>query len=276
MRIIDLSVTIRHEDAKELERVRIKYINHRKGANLLGLASCFLPDEKFTRKLKNSFLYIFGLRKITYRDFPDTLGLAWERLSISTHCGTHLDAPYHYGPYCASSLALRIDNIPLDYCFSDGVLLDFRHKNESGLITAGDIKNELQRIGYRIKPKDIVLIMTGTDKKSNEGDYPFNYPSLDRQSIEWLVAAGVKIIGTDTWGMDRPVHLMARDFFRTKNKDTLWPIHCLGREKEYFQIEKLANLDQINRPFGFKIACFPIKIKDASAGWVRVVAIFAD
>ena len=35
-------------------------------------------------------------------------------------------------------------------------------------------------------------------------------------------------------------------------------------------------LPQALPPFGYEVACFPVKIKGASAGWSRVVAIFDD
>jgi kynurenine formamidase len=53
----------------------------------------------------------------------------------------------------------------------------------------------------------------------------------------------------------------------------LWAAHFVGKEKEYCQIEKLANLEKIPQPFGFKVAVFPIKVEGASAGWARPVAI---
>jgi len=53
----------------------------------------------------------------------------------------------------------------------------------------------------------------------------------------------------------------------------VWKSHYLGKEREYCHIERLANLDKIPAPFGFKVAAFPIKIEGASAGWFRVVAI---
>jgi kynurenine formamidase len=55
-----------------------------------------------------------------------------------------------------------------------------------------------------------------------------------------------------------------------------WESHLLGREKEYCQIERLANLDALPRPTGFTVAAFPCKLERASAAWTRVVAIFED
>jgi kynurenine formamidase len=55
-----------------------------------------------------------------------------------------------------------------------------------------------------------------------------------------------------------------------------WESHLLGREKEYCQIEKLANLDQLPKPFGFQVMAFPVNLRAASAGWSRVVALIEE
>ena len=60
---------------------------------------------------------------------------------------------------------------------------------------------------------------------------------------------------------------------RDGRRNLLWSAHFAGIEREYCQIEKLANLDLILRPFGFKVSCLPIKIKDGSGGWCRAVAL---
>ena len=53
----------------------------------------------------------------------------------------------------------------------------------------------------------------------------------------------------------------------------IWEAHFAGIERCYCHMEKMANLSSIDRPHGFTVCCFPIKIKNASAGWVRPVAI---
>ena len=92
---------------------------------------------------------------VTKEDLPNGLGWAIERISLTTHSGTHLDAPYHYHPTMdRGKPALTIDEIPLEWCFSDGVLLDFRHKGDGERITVKDIKQELKRIEYEINPPE--------------------------------------------------------------------------------------------------------------------------
>jgi kynurenine formamidase len=96
---------------------------------------------------------------------------------------------------------------------------------------------------------------------------------LVRESTLWLLEQGVKVIGTDAWGLDRPFWAIKEEFERTHRKDILWQAHFAGIEKEYCQIEKLANLDRLPAPTDFRVACFPVKLKAASAAWCRAVAI---
>lgn len=69
---------------------------------------------------------------------------------------------------------------------------------------------------------------------------------------------------------------MAQDFQRTGDGRVVWEAHFAGITREYCQIEKLANLDAVPKPYGFKVACFPVKIKGASGGWARVVAFVEE
>ena len=66
---------------------------------------------------------------------------------------------------------------------------------------------------------------------------------------------------------------MVNQYFMTGNNQYLWPAHFYGREKEYCHIERLSNLDKIPMDYGFKICCFPIKLKGMGAAWIRAVAI---
>jgi kynurenine formamidase len=93
---------------------------------------------------------------------------------------------------------------------------------------------------------------------------------MTRESTLWLVEQGVRVMGIDAWGWDRPFWAIKEEFGRTGGKNILWGAHFAGREKEYCHIEKLP------KPFGFKVACFPVKLAGGSAGWVRAVAIVED
>lgn len=221
----------------------------------------------------------------TARQYESALGLEaelWpggmfcsvETVTASTHAGTHVDAPLHYGP-SESGDRIGIDRVPLRWCFGDGVRLDFREKPAGDGITRADVEKALDRIQHRLKPYDIVLVWTGTDRHYAEPGYQNLHAGLRRDATEYLVDQGVKLIGIDAWGLDRPFDVMVREA-RAGDRAQLWESHILGRRKPYSQIEKLCNLDQLPRDRGFSVSALPVRLEAASAAWARVIAIFWD
>ena len=208
---------------------------------------------------------------------PGGVGWAVEFLTLSTHSGTHLDAPYHYHPKMDRGRpAATIDEIPLAWCLSDGVLLDFRHKADGERITVADVKKELDRIRYELKPLDIVLVQTGADQAWGKPEYLVKGAGMDRESTLYLTEQGVRVVGIDAWSWDRPLPFLAAEFKEKGDPRVIWEAHFAGIETGYCHMEKLANLSAIGRPHGFTVSCFHIKIKRASAGWTRPVAIVEE
>jgi len=205
-------------------------------------------------------------------DLPEGLGWANDRVTLITHTGTHLDAPFHFFPTSEGKPARTIDQVPLEWCFSDAFVLDMRHKGDGERIEAADIETALKKIEYSIRPLDIALIMTGTDRFWGKPEYPNKGCGMGKEATLLLIDRGVKIMGIDAWGFDRPFGRMAEDFAKTGDKSLLWEAHFAGIEREYCHLEKLANLDLLPT-HEFKVACFPVKIAGASAGWARPVAI---
>src|SRR5207249_6560318 len=97
--------------------------------------------------------------------WPDRQMAAAETVTLTTHSGTHVDAPAHYGPPAGGGHAMTIDEVPLSWCCGDGVRLDLRATSPQDGITRGDVEAELQRLAYTLKPDDVVLVWTGTDLK---------------------------------------------------------------------------------------------------------------
>lgn len=252
MRIIDLSVPLEHLAASEPIPAQIHYVRH---------------AEEGLRQMQQ----FFGIEPgdLVYSDGQ---GWALEEVRAITHTGTHVDAPYHYGATSEGKPARTIDQVPLEWCFAPGVVLDVRHKTAGSTITVDDLEAALRQIDYRLKPLDIVLIQTGADKRLASADY-FAQPGLGREGVLWLTGQGVRVIGIDAYTLDRPFANMVEDYRHTGDGRHIWPAHFAGLTSEYCQIEKLANLDQIPTPHGFFISCLPVKIAQASAGWCRAVAL---
>jgi len=209
-------------------------------------------------------------------DLPGGLGWANDQVRMNAHSGTHVDAPWHYFPTSEGKRARTIDEMPLEWFYGDGVVLDMRHKPNGSSITVSDLQKALERINYKIKPWDIVLIETGADKYWGNLEYFDAGCGMTMDSTLWLIEQGVRVMGIDAWGWDRPFWALKEEFQRTGDEGVLWEAHRAGVEKEYCHIEKLANLDKLPAPFGFEVSCFPVKLTRGSAGWCRAVAIIRE
>ncbi|GLR08431.1 cyclase family protein [Mixta theicola] len=269
-RIVDLSVDI-DPDFWEPQKITRKIVNHKSGADKLGKSYLYFQSVSFLRRL---WMKIVKPKKyyIDHRDFPDGMGLSLMTYSLTTHTGTHIDAPYHYGWRSdKNGLQKTVTDIPLSWCYGRGVLLDFSDGNT--VIDSDNVQKKLAETGHELMSGDIVLINTGAYKKLGKREYFTDYQAVNISALAWLIERGVRVIGTDAFSFDRPFCDMIADYKRSGNKDVLWPAHFFGRDHEYLQIERLGNLEGLPNATGFKVCCFPVKLKNADAAWSRVVAI---
>jgi kynurenine formamidase len=250
MLIIDLSLPVESSPSEFLP-VTVSRLSHQQGAVEMTAA--------------------FGCQPA---DLPQGLGWAGDTVTLNSHAGTHVDAPWHYFPTSEGKPSRTIDKMPLEWFYGDGVVLDMRHKPTGSVIEIADLQKALRKIKYKLKPNDIVLIQTGADKLWGKAAYISTGCGMNRESTLWLIEQGIRVMGIDAWGWDRPMPATREAFKKTKDKNIIWGAHRAGIEKEYCHVEKLANLDKLPAPFGFKVACFPVKITGGSAGWCRVAAIF--
>lgn len=244
---IDLSIPIEFSKS-EPEPVEIERIDHQAGAEILTQNSQVQPQ-----------------------DFPSAMAVNLERIKMTSHSGTHVDAPFHYGPTCEGKRAKTIDELPLDWFDGPSLVLDCR-LGKGNSITLEEIQEALQRQNLSISKYDIVLINTGADALWGTQEYFTHFRGIDVSVCEWLTTKGVRVIGVDTFGFDLPFHKMINLFEKTKNSDVLWPCHMFGRKKEYCQIERLFNLASLPKHQKFILSCFPIKLSGCGGAPARVVA----
>lgn len=268
MKIIDLSLPI--DDALiETHAARIERISHAAGVD-------HFNEVVMSQQPGGKERFIKGERVAKPQEIPDAEMLSLEIVCASVHMGTHLDAPFHYGSTCEGRPAKKISDVPLEWCYGPGVVLDFTHMKYPQNITKIDVVKALERVSHKLKPKDIVLLHTGGDKLLGTPDYVNKYVGMMPEALSYILDQGVKMLGIDTIGLDRPCFEMFKEFLDTKDKAKIWPCHFLGRRREYCHMERMGNLAVIPKPTGFKVVCFPVKVKDAGAGWVRAVAILEE
>ena len=141
-RIVDLSFTIEPspQDIPEFMRIDVDYTDHAFGAGeleqLTGAPRRLLRDEE---------------------------GPAAERLSIGTHATTHLDAPWHYNSTVGGEPAQTIDELPVDWFYGPGVVVDASDKADGDPVTAEEMERGIAAAGHDLAAGDIVLVHTGRD-----------------------------------------------------------------------------------------------------------------
>ncbi|MHA6264556.1 cyclase family protein [Arenibacterium sp. CAU 1754] len=255
-RYVDLSVPLEMGIASDPPQMlpQINYVNHAESVDLM---TAYFPG-------------------LTGEDLPGGEGWAVETLQISTHNGTHMDAPYHYhSTMDGGKRAITIDEVPLEWCFNPGVKLDFRNFEDGHVVSAAEIEAELDRIGHSLSPLDIVVVNTSAGARYGQDDFLLKGCGMGREATLYLTERGVRVVGTDAWSWDAPFAYTAEKYAETGDADIIWEGHRAGMVQGYCQIEKMANLDQLPAS-GFMVSCFPFKIKAASAGFTRAVAILDD
>lgn len=199
-----------------------------------------------------------AIGRLHARDFPGGAFLRHELVTASTHAGSHVDAPGHYGPGADRGTAF-INDAPPHIFIAPGVLYD-----ASGIagpkVQLADLNTIGQATGVTEVNNKIVLICTGGNK------------AISVEAVESLLDAGVRVIGTDSASFDGPIQPMIESFLATGDSSVLWPCHMLGRRRPYYQIERLGGLDRLP-PSGFLVLALPMLIEGATAAWTRAVAL---
>ncbi|OLR89587.1 cyclase family protein [Actinokineospora bangkokensis] len=207
-------------------------------------------------------------------DLPDGEFLSLDRLTLTSHTGTHVDAPSHYGSRPGAEAPRHVDALPLDWFFGPVVKLDARGHG-TGVIGAPHLEAEFTRIGHTPGAGEIVVLDTGAAELAGTPAYFTDFAGLDRKATELLLDLGVRVIGTDAFSLDAPFTDILARYRETGDRSVLWPAHFAGRTRDYCQLERLANLGELPA-LGARIACFPVRIAGGGAGWTRAVGLLDD
>ncbi len=189
---------------------------------------------------------------------------------MTTHPGTHVDAPLHFVVNGKS-----VDQLPVDTFVGEGVAIDLSYKKAGEEITSedlGDYESEI-RVG------DVVMLYTGWDKRIGfNPEYLFEWPYLVEESAKYLVERRVKAVGTDTLsigGWDQEVFAHGPIARRGSPAET----HRILLGKGIILIEVLKNLDQVLDGKKSRRAFFiyaPMSIQGAEGGPCRALALLFE
>lgn len=264
-RLIDLTKTLDSDDRAKLP------------PHLASVAAVVAPAIEYLhpagQKGRDEFCRYLGCH---HGDLVDGEGWGNEVLTdLSSHCGTHVDAPLHSGSRIAGAPARTITDIALDELYRPGLVLDVRPWAKSAEeITVEMLDAALAATGCRIDTGNAVLIRTGQERYSMTDPEYYMQPGMSRASTLHLTNQGATILGTDAAGWDLPFGVMARKFKETGDNSVLWDGHKAIVQKEAFIVQQMTNLGALPLS-GFMVGFFPIKLARCSAAPARVVA-FVD
>jgi kynurenine formamidase len=173
-------------------------------------------------------------------------------LTIATHAGTHVDAPWHF-----VETGRTIEQVPLDQLCGPAVIIPIR-RGAGEPIPATDLEASPEPV----RPDDIVFLSTGWGAKFETPEYSV-HPYLAEDAANWLVDRKVKLLGVDMITVDLPASMRPTPFS--------YPIHHILLENDVLIIENLVNLDRIEGR-RLRIYAFPLGIRGSDAGHARVVA----
>lgn len=197
----------------------------------------------------------------TFESYPKPLIIPWAKLDIhgyeselifmSSHTGTHMDAPYHFFPK-----GKRIDEIDVRTFVADAVLCRLR-KRANDYITKDDIVNFGKRV--RFGKGSAIIFATGWEEHASKKDYLTSNPGLSKDAAGYLVSKKVGMVGIDSANID---HSSAKDF----------AVHNILLPNGVLIVENLCNLKAI-RQTRFKLVVLPLKIEGATGSPVRAIAL---
>jgi kynurenine formamidase len=185
-------------------------------------------------------------------------------LTLGSHTGTHIDAPFHF-----LRKGEKIDELPVQRFVGDGVLIDVSAKSDRALIESGDVEvyeNE-------ISDGDFVIFRTGRDKYFGTSRY-YLHPYLSAEGARLLVKMGVSLVGIDALNVD-PTYYGSTDSDQSakdlpEEEEYGYPVHDILLGNDILIVENLCNLDQIKQVKGV-YSFLPLKLKGSDGSPIRAV-----
>ncbi len=181
-------------------------------------------------------------------------GFVESSITITSHTGTHMDAPAHI-----YEDGLGLEGLPMDAFLGSGVVIDCRKHKDNEMITMSDIK----KVGERAIVAEYLLFLTGWDLNWGKESYYSGYPYFDMEVVNFIINTNKKGIGIDTISVD-------------PEWDSRFPRHkALLKNNQCNVIENLTHIDKVmDQKFIF--CAFPLKFENSDGAPVRAVAIIEE
>ena len=178
-------------------------------------------------------------------------GYNLELLFLSSHTGTHMDAPHHF-----LEKAAKIHEISLKKLVSEEALIQCR-KSSGQSITKTDIQKFEKKHG-KIENFSSVIFLTGWQINLQKKYYFNKNPGLSVSAAKYLASKKISLVGIDSPSIDL-------------GKDSKFSVHQIFAKKGMLIVENLANLDKI-KSSKFHLVVLPLKLKNATGSPVRAIA----
>ena len=178
-------------------------------------------------------------------------GYNLELLFLSTHTGTHMDAPYHF-----LEKGAKIHEISLKKLVSEAILIQCRKKSGES-ITKTDIQKFEKKHG-KIDGFSSVIFSTGWQRNLQKKYYFTKNPGLSVSAAKYLASKKINLVGIDSPSIDL-------------GKDSKFSVHQIFAKKGILIVENLANLEKI-KSSKFHLVVLPLKLKNATGSPVRAIA----
>ena len=178
-------------------------------------------------------------------------GYNLELLFLSSHTGTHLDAPFHF-----VKKGIKIHQIPISRFIGEAILIKIKKlKDES--ITKKDLINFEKKNG-KIQNHSSIILFTSWQKNLNKKIYFTNNPGLSKSAANYLASKKINLVGIDSPSIDL-------------GTDKSYSAHTILAKKNILIVENLSNLEKIPT-LKFEFIILPLKLKDATGSPVRAIA----
>ncbi len=179
-------------------------------------------------------------------------GYNLELLFLSSHTGTHIDAPYHF-----LKKGQKIHQIVTRRLVTEAILIKIR-KVANQSITKTDIEKFEKKYG-KIDDGSTVIFHTGWQKNLKKESYFLRNPGLAISAAKYLVSKKINLVGIDSPSIDL-------------GKDSKFSVHHILAKSGILIVENLANLEKINSEM-FHLIVAPLKLKNATGSPVRAMAL---